>query len=119
MKKQDCILILCVAAVLAPFFIPATGFYKTFEYLTNEHPFLMSFAKFAILSTLGEMIGLRISKGVYYVKGFGFTASLITIAPSSATGVVESEPPIVPMAVRQALAITIFFDISDTSEKDC
>ena len=77
MKKQDFILILCVAAVLAPFFIPATGFYDTFCYLTEEHPFLMSFAKFAILSTLGEMIGLRISKGVYYVKGFGLLPRMI------------------------------------------
>ena len=32
---------------------------------------IMSFLKFAILSTLGEMIGLRISAGVYCRKGFG------------------------------------------------
>ena len=32
---------------------------------------IMSFLKFAVLSTLGEMIGLRISAGVYCRKGFG------------------------------------------------
>ena len=77
MKKADFILIVCVAAALAPFFIPATGFYDTFVHLTDEHPFLMSFAKFAILSTLGEMIGLRISKGVYYTNGFGILPRMI------------------------------------------
>lgn len=77
MKKADIILILCVAAVLAPFFIPATGFYDKFVELTAGHPFLMSFAKFAILSTLGEMIGLRISKGTYYAKGFGILPRMI------------------------------------------
>jgi len=31
----------------------------------------MSFIKFAILATLGEVIGLRIRKGVYHQTGFG------------------------------------------------
>ena len=39
------------------------------------------------------------------------SASLITIAPSSAAGVVESDPPIVPIAVRHAPAKTTFFAI--------
>jgi len=38
-------------------------------------------------------------------------ASLITIAPSSAAGVVLKPPPIVPIAVRQAPAKTTFFAI--------
>lgn len=71
MKKQDFILILCVALVLAPFFIPATGFLATFESLTANFPFIMAFFKFAILATVGEMIGLRIRKGVYCEPGFG------------------------------------------------
>ena len=32
---------------------------------------VMSFVKFGILATLGEMLGLRISAGVYNRKGFG------------------------------------------------
>lgn len=33
--------------------------------------FVLAFFKFAVLATLGESIGLRISKGVYNQKGFG------------------------------------------------
>lgn len=71
MKKGDWILILCVVAVLTPFFIPATGFFNGFNMATSSHPFIMAFFKFAILATLGEMLALRIRKGVYNEKGFG------------------------------------------------
>lgn len=71
MKKGDWILIICVVAVLTPFFIPATGFFKWFNIATASHPFIMAFFKFAILATLGEMLALRIRKGVYNEKGFG------------------------------------------------
>lgn len=77
MKKQDIILIACVVIVLAPFFIPATGFLAGFEYLTAHYPYVMAFFKFAILSTLGEMIGLRICKGVYNEKGFGIVPRMM------------------------------------------
>lgn len=71
MKKSDLILIVCVCVVLAPFFIPATGFFDWFNRATEGHPFVMAFFKFAILATLGEMIALRIRKGSYVEKGFG------------------------------------------------
>lgn len=70
MKKQDFIVIICSIAILAPFFLSDAvyGFYKTFN---SEHSMIMSFIKFAILSTFGECIGLRITSGVYNRKGFG------------------------------------------------
>ena len=71
MKKQDWILILCVVIVLTPFFIPATGFFAWFTAATAAHPYIMAFFKFAILATLGEMLALRIRKGVYNEPGFG------------------------------------------------
>ena len=71
MKKQDWILILCVVIVLAPFFIPATGFFSWFTSSTANHPYIMAFFKFAILATLGEMLALRIREGVYNKPGFG------------------------------------------------
>ncbi len=37
----------------------------------------MSFVKFAVLATLGEVIGLRISLGVYNRKGFGIIPKMI------------------------------------------
>lgn len=70
MKKSDFIVIGCVIVCLLPFFVSDSvySFYKTFN---AEHGMIMSFLKFAILSTLGECIGLRISAGVYNRKGFG------------------------------------------------
>ena len=60
-----------VVAVLAPFFIPATGFFSWFCAATAAHPYIMAFFKFAILATFGEMLALRIREGVYDKKGFG------------------------------------------------
>lgn len=77
MKRQDWLLIFCVAAVLAPFFVPCTGFLRGFNRLTATYPFAMSFLKFAILATLGEMIGLRIRKGTYNEKGFGILPRMV------------------------------------------
>lgn len=70
MKKKDVIFIGCVIVCLLPFFLSDSvySFYKTFNV---EHGMIMSFLKFAILSTLGECIGLRISAGVYNRPGFG------------------------------------------------
>lgn len=70
MKKEDIIIIVCALALLSPFFIfpPVYEFYKTFN---AEHGMIMSFIKFAVLSTLGESIGLRITHGVYNKNGFG------------------------------------------------
>ena len=70
MKKQDFIVILCVIAVFAPFFIfePVYEGYKAFN---AQHGMVMSFLKFALLSTFGECIGLRITAGVYNRRGFG------------------------------------------------
>ena len=39
--------------------------------MNATHGMWMSFIKFAILSTVGELIGLRISTGNYYKPGFG------------------------------------------------
>ena len=77
MKRSDCLLILCVVVVLTPFFIPATGFFDWFKQSTAAHPYIMAFFKFAILATLGEMIALRIRKGVYNEKGFGIVPRMM------------------------------------------
>lgn len=56
--------------LLGPFFIfrPVFDFYMNFNI---EHGLIMSFIKFAILATIGEIIGLRIRTGKYFQKGFG------------------------------------------------
>ena len=70
MRKSDFIFILCLLLFFLPFFLLQEVFewYQTFN---EAHGMIMSALKFGILSTLGESIGLRLRKGVYYEKGFG------------------------------------------------
>ncbi|HEC44811.1 MAG TPA: hypothetical protein ENI20_18510 [Bacteroides sp.] len=59
---------------LAVFFLPFFVFHDVFDsyYRFNlEHGLVMSFIKFALLATLGEVIGLRIKTGRYHEKRFG------------------------------------------------
>lgn len=70
MKLKDWIILLVVAAVIAAFvFIP--GFKTGYENLNASHGMWMSFVKFALLSTFGESLALRIKTGNYNRKGFG------------------------------------------------
>ena len=76
MKKSDVITLGCVAAVVCGFaFI--LGAWDWFIYNTNHHGLLMSFFKFAILGTFGEMLALRIREGVYHKKGFGLLPKML------------------------------------------
>ena len=76
MKKSDVITIIVVAAVICGFaFIP--GAWSWFNTTTANHGLLMSFFKFAILGTFGEMLSSRIREGVYMKKGFGLLPKLL------------------------------------------
>ena len=70
MKTKDLlfggIIILCFLS----FFI-SESFYNGYTEYNGSHPYIMAFFKFAILATLGEVIGLRIKKGIYNEPGFG------------------------------------------------
>lgn len=70
MKKQDLYLLAFCLLLFLPFILSPTlyGYYKTFN---AEHGMIMAAIKFGILSTLGEVIGLRIRTGKYELKGFG------------------------------------------------
>lgn len=70
MRTSDFVAIGVILAVLALFpIIP--GLYDGFTFLTRQYPYAMSFIKFALLSTFGECVGLRITEGVYNRPGFG------------------------------------------------
>lgn len=59
---------------LVVFFLPFFLFrdvYEAYYRLNEAHGLLMSFIKFALLATLGEVIGLRIKTGGYHQPGFG------------------------------------------------
>lgn len=70
MRTSDKIAIGAALCGTAAFLI-LPGFLDGFIDLTKKYPYWMSFAKFAVLSTFGECIGLRIATGVYNKPGFG------------------------------------------------
>lgn len=70
MKRIDFYFILVVVALFVPFFL-SDRLYAGYQSFNDSHGMIMSFLKFAILSTFGELLGLRISTGNYLRKGFG------------------------------------------------
>lgn len=70
MKRSDYYFLFIILALFVPFFL-SDNLYESYKAFNAEHGMVMSFLKFAILSTLGEVLGLRISTGNYIRKGFG------------------------------------------------
>ena len=76
MKKNDLFFSITILIVLAIFIFisPVTNWYMLFN---KEHGMIMSFFKFALLATLGEIIALRIRTGNYNEPGFGIIPRMI------------------------------------------
>lgn len=76
MKKTDFVFIIGVLCLFLPFIIfqDVSDLYVHFN---HDHSLITSFIKFAILATMGEVIGLRIKTGSYYKKGFGILPRMI------------------------------------------
>ena len=71
MKKSD-LLFIALTLLLVLSFLPFSfldGYHKTI--FDPKYWAISSFIKFGILATLGESLGLRITKGVYNFNGFG------------------------------------------------
>lgn len=75
-KKSDLIFIVSIVAVVATiiFISPVTNLYLQ---VNKEHDMVMSFIKFALLATLGEIIALRIHSGKYNEPGFGIIPRMV------------------------------------------
>ncbi len=70
MKKEDLFFAAIVAIIVLPFcLIPEV--YETYKVVNSAHGYLLAFAKFGILATLGEMFILRIRTGAYSYPNFG------------------------------------------------
>lgn len=76
MSRQDIIFFVIVAAIFAPFFA-SPAVYDAYTAFNASHGMVAAFIKFAVLSTLGEMIGLRIVRGRYWMRGFGVLPRMI------------------------------------------
>lgn len=76
MKRTDLYFALVMLAIFVPFFLSPElyAWYKTFN---ADHAMIMAFLKFAILSTLGEMLGSRISTGKYTSPTFGVLPRMV------------------------------------------
>lgn len=63
MRKGDFLWAAALVAILAAFADPDSG--KVLLGLTAAHPYLMGFAKFAVLATMGELLVLRLEAGAW------------------------------------------------------
>lgn len=70
MKRSDLYFVLCIIAATSLFFVSSVPG-EIYNSLNATHPFVLAFLKFAILATVGELIGLRIKSGSYSSEGFG------------------------------------------------
>lgn len=70
MKKSDFIFLCTILIVFVPFLL-SPSLYEAYQAFNAAHGMVMSFLKFAVLSTMGELLGLRISTGAYIRPGFG------------------------------------------------
>lgn len=73
--SKDFIFIIMVFLLFVPF--TNSKIYDLYIELNHSHGILASFIKFSILATLGEIIGLRIKTGSYYMDGFGVVPRMI------------------------------------------
>ncbi len=69
-SRKDIYFALGLVAFFLPFFLFNEVFDAYYRF-NQDHGLFMSFIKFAILATLGEVIGLRIKTGSYSQSGFG------------------------------------------------
>ncbi len=69
MKTSDVLSLLFVGAVVLFFVHPFT--YEAYTYAYARAPMLLSFLKFAVLATFGEMLVARLRRGAYLPARFG------------------------------------------------
>lgn len=76
MKKSDIIFVFTLLLILVPLIMWDKSF-NAYLSFNKEHGMIISFIKFGLLATLGELIGLRIRTGNYFQKGFGILPKII------------------------------------------
>lgn len=70
MKKSDFLFVLVLCAIFLPFVLSKDA-YNLYTELSRNHAMIMGFLQYAILATIGEMLGLRFQSGVYVNRSFG------------------------------------------------
>lgn len=70
LKRADLYFIAILLLLFLPFLL-SSQLLAAYKQFNHEHGLFTSFIKFAVLATLGEVLGLRIRTGNYILKGFG------------------------------------------------
>jgi len=70
MKKGDLVIGLVLILIFLPFLLFPT-LTQSYRELNSQFPYILSFIKFFILASIGEVLGHRIRSGNYVLKGFG------------------------------------------------
>jgi len=70
MKKGDLLIGLLLILIFSPFIIFPT-LTQSYRELNSQLPYILSFVKFFVLASIGEVLGHRIRNGNYQLKGFG------------------------------------------------
>lgn len=76
MKRTDIYFALAIVAIFLPFVV-SPALYEWYKSFNAAHGMVMSFLKFGILSTMGEMLGCRISTGQYITSTFGVLPRMV------------------------------------------
>jgi len=76
MKTKDVFFLSLLMVIFLPFWL-SPSLYDWYKSFNAEHGMVMSFLKFAILSTIGEVLGLRIIAGTYNEKNFGVLPRMV------------------------------------------
>lgn len=76
MKRTDLFFTLSIVAIFLPF-VCCESLYEWYKAFNASHGMVMSFLKFGILSTMGEMLGSRISTGTYIPSAFGVLPRMV------------------------------------------
>lgn len=70
MKRSDILFIIVFVGLFVPFFL-SHRLFEFFLWFSRDWAFTASFIKFALLATMGEMLGSRIKTGIYLPAGLG------------------------------------------------
>lgn len=70
MKKSDFVFIIVLCAIFVPFIVSKDA-YEFYREMSGSHAMIMGFIQYALLATIGEMLGLRLQTGEYVNKSFG------------------------------------------------
>jgi hypothetical protein len=76
MKRGDYIIAFIVVLIFIPFFL-SDRLYELFVLNSKAHPLVMSFIKFSLLASIGELIGTRIKTGSYNLRNYGLLPRMI------------------------------------------